>query len=257
MTVAGCGAEVVAAVAVAADPPVERTSHSQGSVPANGAEQSFADIAAEEMRVRIPFRPDVDPPPDWPRIKVPSTRVEVPEGSPQPLVISSGWTYDVPPSRRAAQGSMAGWTTDTFGPILYKPIGDLKSQSCDGEWIGLAGVAGYSGTPVLDAAVNEIELAEHVVGDDGDPAPTVTCSEPIRSTIGGLEAARVSARVADIVSDDRGPSTVRFEVVAVPAFSNREVMVLMVMTAEGLEPVDPGVPDTIFSSLRRTDGHGN
>ena len=191
VTVAGCGAEVVAAVAVAADPPVERTSHSQGSVPANGAEQSFADIAAEEMRVRIPFRPDVDPPPDWPRIKVPSTRVEVPEGSPQPLVISSGWTY------------------------------------------------------------------EHVVGDDGDPAPTVTCSEPIRSTIGGLEAARVSARVAHIVSDDCGPSTVRFEVVAVPAFSNHEVMVLMVMTAEGLEPVDPSVPDTIFSSLRRTDGHGN
>ncbi|MGY5281073.1 hypothetical protein [Nocardia gipuzkoensis] len=217
-----------------------------------------ADGAAPSWTASPPPKPSTTfapPPPGFPSMEFPPPMPEVPKGQPQPVPTRFGLSYSVPsddnwqPSNRTA----LGWTDATYGAgSVYGHGYCTESKSAR---LAVVGVTSLNGVDIDTAAREEVTLAERIFADKSGRKPKVEIRGPVGLEVSGRPAVRYTAVVTDIPPDGAcDPPRAQFDIVATPAYTTAEVMLLMVEHHVGLpKSLSNSDVDTIIASLRKTE----
>ncbi len=199
----------------------------------------------------------VPPPTGFPSMEFPPSKIEVPDGQPQPIATKFGLTYTVPSDWRNGWGSIVSWSNPDGVIATYGTTSDFGYRYCpetDGSTLAEAGATGRNGVDLDSAAHAEVLKAEQIFSDKSGNMPKVEIRGPFSMQISDRPAVRYTALLSDIPKENScDPETAQFDIVATPGYATAEVMVFMVERFVGIPGSPTGdVIDGIISSLRKS-----
>lgn len=200
--------------------------------------------------------PSVVPPPaGFPSMKFPPSKIEVPNGQPQPIATKYGLTYTVPADWRNGSGAVGGWEDDAGTIAFYGQLSDYGYNHCaaeNGSTLARAGATGRNGVDLDTAAHEEALKAERIFADKAGNKPTVELRGPFQLQVSGRPAVRYSAVVTNIPRDDWcDPQQADFDIVATSGYATAEVMLFMIQHDIGFPgSISDEQVDQIFDTLR-------
>lgn len=197
-------------------------------------------------------------PPGFPSMEYAPPEIEVPEGDPIPIDTKYGISYTVPGDWKNASRGVAGWEGEA-GSVTYGAIAMYGYDYCpehrDGARKAITGVTGRNGVDIATAAFEASRQADVVFRDAPNDPVVIEYSDPTEFEIDGAPAVRYSVRASNIAQKyDCDPTEATFDVVATRGYSNAEVSVFMMQTAQRIDgALAPGTVEEIVSTLRRTN----